>query len=684
MRPLVSNSGDIAAAPARADGATAVPGLAPAAEAQAGAPFHETRYGWAVLGVVWAASAAYTAAYLRHGWVPVDAGTLGQMAERVLQGQVPFRDFGEIYTGGLTYLNALAFRLFGVNLLSLRIALFLFFLGWAPSVYFLARRFVGPLGAGAATLLSVAWSVPNYPEAMPSWYNLFFATWGTLALARYAETNRKKWLWVAGMCGGFSFLAKISGLFFVAAGLLFLVFREIVLSHSGNSPAALEVGESGNISPPLKPRQAGAPLGMAGKKNASRGGAFGYQAFASAGAIAFFATVGLLIAGRPTLTNFICFVLPVAALVGFLLWEIWRMDSDGSLARIRRLLEMILPFLGGVAAPIAAFLVWFASRGALRAWFDGAFLLAMRRMQWAVMSPNLTQLGTGLLPVALVLAAAYAPKRIRRVALGAAAVALAVIFVECGRSYRTFESVGKAPLLLVPLGAMAAAIWLALARNADARARQNAFLLTSVAAVTSLIEYPYTAPIYFCYVAPLVALALVALLAARNGPGRFSMGMLAAFYLAFAVWLHTPGYFATLRLPPPPEKPAAMRQLRLKRAGGIRVASAEASEYEALIAAVRAHAGGPYIYAGVDCPEVYFLSGERNPTGTIWDFLDPDFFSGSRTPRILETIADHDVKTVVLHNDPYFSGREPAELREALDARFPNSERVGDFEVRWK
>lgn len=616
--------------------------------------FRETRYGWVVLALVWTASAAYMAAYLRHGWVPVDAGSLGEMADRILRGQVPFRDFGEIYTGGLAYLNALAFWLFGVKLVSIRIPLFLFFLGWVPSVYFLARRFVGPAGAAIVTLLSVAWSVPNYPEAMPSWYNLYFATWGALAMVRYAETERKRWLWIAGFCGGLSFLAKVSGLFFVAAGLLFLVYREILFARRSTGQ-----GESA-------------------------GEAVAYRLFASIGVTAFLATVVILILQRSSLVNFVCFIAPVAALVGFLLWEIWREASDGSGARIRRLLSMGLPFLGGIAAPISVFLLWFASRGALRPMFEGAFVLSMRRMQWAVMSPKLAELAPGLLPVALVLIACFAPRRFRWIALGAAAAALAAIFVECGRSYPAFESVGKAPLLLVPLSAVAAVLWLAIARGVNGRVREQTFLLIAVAAIASLIEFPYTAPIYFCYIAPLLALALTALLAPWKRLGRFSMAVLALFYLAFGVGLHTPGYFATLRLPPPPGKPVAMRALRLKRAGGIRMAATEASEYETLIAAVRAHAGGPYIYAAMDCPDVYFLSGKLNPTGTIWDFLDPDFFSPGRTARILRTIAAHHVDTVVLHNDPYFSGPVPATLRKALDSRFPNSERVGDFEVRWK
>src|SRR5206468_3004365 len=112
-------------------------------------------------------------------------GAMAQSAERFLQGQLPHRDFDEIYTGGLTWLNAGAFRLLGTTLWSLRVVLFAVFVAWVPAVFYIASRFARPLAAGAVTLLAVVWSVPNYPAAMPSWYNLFLATFGVAALLRY-------------------------------------------------------------------------------------------------------------------------------------------------------------------------------------------------------------------------------------------------------------------------------------------------------------------------------------------------------------------------------------------------------------------------------------------------------------------------------------------------------------------
>jgi len=148
---------------------------------------------------VWVLGAAVGGHYLTRGWVPHDAGSLAQSAERVLAGELPHRDFDDIYTGGLSFLHALAFRLFGTSLLSLRLVLFAAFLAWLPAVYYVAGRFVAPLAAGLATLTAALWTVPNYSEAVPSWYNLFLAVLGVAALLRHLETGGRRWLVAAGV-----------------------------------------------------------------------------------------------------------------------------------------------------------------------------------------------------------------------------------------------------------------------------------------------------------------------------------------------------------------------------------------------------------------------------------------------------------------------------------------------------
>ena len=76
---------------------------------------------------------------------------------------------------------------------------FVFFLAWVWAVYYAASRFVPPV-ASAPTLLAIAWGPPNYAAAMPSWYNLYFATFGFTALLHYIKKQSGPWLPLAGLC----------------------------------------------------------------------------------------------------------------------------------------------------------------------------------------------------------------------------------------------------------------------------------------------------------------------------------------------------------------------------------------------------------------------------------------------------------------------------------------------------
>ena len=97
-----------------------------------------------------------------------DEGTFSQSATRILDGQLPHRDFTEIYTGGLAFLNAGVFAVFGQNLVWLRLPLFLVFVAYIPCVYAVSRRFVPRLPSALVALFAVAWGPVTYPAALTS------------------------------------------------------------------------------------------------------------------------------------------------------------------------------------------------------------------------------------------------------------------------------------------------------------------------------------------------------------------------------------------------------------------------------------------------------------------------------------------------------------------------------------
>lgn len=627
------------------------------------------RVWWIVLSVVWGLSAAYMATQLKRGWVPHDEGALAQSAERVLAGELPHRDFDEVYTGGLSYLHALAFRVLGTNLGSLRIVLFIWFLAWVPVVYYIATRFASPLPAGGVTLLAVAWSLPNYAAAVPSWYNLFFAVFGAAALLRHVESGSRLWMFLAGLCGGLSFLAKVSGLYYVAAVLLFLVFREQCLAHA----------EQG--------------------KGAKRGRV--YPLFVAGALLLFVALLFTFVRSSSGSAPIIHFVLPGAVLAILLLWGELEAPPGTDRKRFGSLFWMLAPYGAGLAIPIVVFLIPYLLSGAPADFVRGVFVLPAKRLSFAAFSPPGLVIARPELPpyiatkatLALVAIAGmgmYLRGLVRWVFSVMAALGLGLVLLASAE--RPLFSWYERPLfywyawyslpLLVPLAVLVGVVLLKVSKTGEglpALRLQQLMLLLSITAMGSLVQHPFAAPIYFCYVAPLLALAVLALLSLLERPPRFLFGALVGFYLLFAVLRVTPSFIYAMGrfYSPDPQT----KRLTLARAGGLRVDPAEAQEYEQLIALVQGHAAGGYMYAAPDCPEVYYLSGLRNPTRALFDFMDD---AAGRAERTLSALEAHQVNVVAILNQPAFSAPLAPNLRTALTERFPHSTTVGRFHVRWR
>lgn len=606
-----------------------------------------------VLPLVWAASGALMLAYLRRGWVPHDEGALAQSAERVLRGELPHRDFVEIYTGALSYLNALSFRVFGASLLSPRIVLLLFALLWVPALYRLARRFAGPVAAGGLALLGVAWSIPNYSAALPSWYNLIFATFGLAALLRGLATGRRRWLAAAGACGGISTLFKIPGMFFVAAGLLALAYAE--QCRAAERAAALGGDPGGDGT--RRPRA--------------------YSAFVVLCAAGLAAAVELLV-GPAGGMGLVQLGLPVAALAALLAWNERAAPPVPSAERFRALFAMALPFLAGVAVPLLLFAIPFAAGGALGALLNGVFVLPRLRTSFATMAlPGSLPLVVSAAVPALALALPARVTAARAAVLGAAGV-LAVVLLSAGSVPAAYAYAFLAARGALLVGAVAGAV--ALARSkAPAEKKTAAFAALAAAALCALVQFPFGAPIYFCYVAPLVALAVAAVLSLRGGRAGPLPGLLLAFFLAFALsWVNRGFIFAMGDF----YAPSGMTEpLGLPRSGGIRVLPRQAAAYRRVVGELHRHVRGPYVYAGPDAPEIYFLGGYRNPTPHLFEFFDDP---AGHDRRLLEALDRSGVEAIVLNRRPDFSPFPGRETLAALRARYPHAAEAQRFVVAWR
>ena len=605
-----------------------------------------------VLVLAWALCAAYGALHLDHRWLPHDEGTLAHAAERVAAGELPHADYDEVYTGGLSYLNAAAFDLLGVRLISLRLVLYVVFLGWVAALLAVGLRFMSPLGAGLTTFAAVVWSFPNDAAPLPSWYNLFLTTFAAAALLRHADTGRRRWLCIAGACAGASIAIKIVGLYLVAGALLYFAHRE-----AGRASAITR-------DEPAPPR--------AGRA---------FSIFVTASLLVFLLVVGRLVHAT-TPGAFVDFVLPLVAIVGVVLAREWRSGSGEFGTRTRRLASEALPFLAGAALPLLILVIPWIAAGELDALLYGVFVLPARRLQFAAQQPPGWLRPLALPALAIVLAAPFATRPAGRIAYGIAAVSGVAILVLGGwpGMYSTvFRSVVEVVPLALTLAAIPLIRWERRGGGPDDRTRDGLFLLLALTSTWSLVRYPFAGPIYYFYVVPLVIVVLGALAARLELPRRRALVGVLGFHALFALgWIGTNSLSGITN----DRWTAAAddHMLAVPRAG-LRMTAEEAAEYGRMVELVRTHARGPYTFATADAPEVYFLTGMRNPTRTIFDFFDdPE----RRTERILEQLDRLDITVVVTKFYVPFSGSIAPDLLHALERDYPQWEQTGDYVVRWR
>jgi hypothetical protein len=207
---------------------------------------------------------------------------------------------------------------------------------------------------------------------------------------------------------------------------------------------------------------------------------------------------------------------------------------------------------------------------------------------------------------------------------------------------------------------------------------EQGFLLLAVAGLTSLIAYAWAAPVYFCYTAPLALLALVGVLRLGGRPPQPLTVLLTVYYGAFAVVALNAQSVGELGLTA--ARGEGLAPLELPR-GRVLVHGHDAAEYQAVVETLTAHATGGYTYAGPDAPEIYFLTGLRNPTRAFFEFLEP----AEQSPaRVLAVLNRHKVTAVAINRDMKFSPPLNPELEAAFARRFPHATTVGKFTVRWQ
>jgi 4-amino-4-deoxy-L-arabinose transferase-like glycosyltransferase len=164
---------------------------------------------WAISAALLVLTTAYLLLFRRYTFSP-DEGITLQGAQRVLQGQVMYRDFFYFCTPGSYYLLALLFRIFGSSIIVARTALAVDGGIFALLTYLIARRVCARWSALVASYLVTVALLPSCFFALHNWDSTLWA-YITLYCAVWL-LQRPHWGWALGMgtCCGITVLFEQS------------------------------------------------------------------------------------------------------------------------------------------------------------------------------------------------------------------------------------------------------------------------------------------------------------------------------------------------------------------------------------------------------------------------------------------------------------------------------------------
>ena len=492
---------------------------------------------------------------------------------------------------------------------------------------------------------------------MPSWYNLFFATFGAAAMLRYLDVRTRRWLVIAGVCGGVSILIKVIGAYYIAGVLLFLAFLEQSESRDDSQHKNAEGQSSKN-----------GPINC-----------LPYRLFSFGALLLFMATVVLLLRTKLGPNELYEFVLPSAAVVALILFG-ERGVRVGTGQRFRTIFRLVIPFLCGLAGPIVVFLIPYARSGGVAKFFWGVASSAIERsVGLGVVRPLGVEKLVYVLPLVAVLAAAMYWDRFQgKVIGGALALGTVALLVRAAYSFDFLYGIWCSVVVLTPIVVLAgvALVWFRgrpNARTNDPRTnleRQQVVLLVSLAATCSLVQYPFAAAIYLSYMVPLTLLAIVAIVSTgKRQRGTYALASVVGLYLVFGVVSLVPLYIYELT-----STVGAMQMMQSPRAGGLNIQGAVF--FDDLARFLHEHSPNGLMFAGNDCPELYFLSGLKSVAHDD---------TGASPDEILKVIQSDDMNLVVINDAPYFPGAAMRpDVKAEVIKRFPHVTRFGIFSVFWK
>jgi hypothetical protein len=579
---------------------------------------------------------------LMTGWFPHDEGQVGQAAERFLLGELPHRDFDDMYTGLLTVLHAGTFKLLGVRTESTRWLLLVASIPFWISLYRVSRRWLSAADAGGMVVLCGLWSVRLNPESLPSWYILFLTGLLLDALLTFSERQQLRWLIAAGVLAGTALLFKLTGIYLIAAGVLFVMDYEQRCCSGAARRSLVFSGWTG-----------------------------------------FCLLIYLLAASRlwspsDPLMSALHLTLPALGLGVMVLYGEWQLGRGSLRERGVRWLRLQSAFALGVLLPVGSWLLWYWGEGALGALYEGVVVLPQRRLAHAgaAFPGPASLLISGALGAVFLLGTLDGWRGGATKAGKGGAAWLMLLFPVALLAAGLFSDRGRlmcfqAVRNLGPI--IAGGLLLLSARQGSARAGSRTFAVAVTLVMGAQVQFPFALDSYFLYVVPLVfsgAGLLVCSATTAGTTNRVTRGMGRAVVIGLCL-------FALLELKsviplgPVNGVPQSVAGIGLNLGRcGLTVERSLGEVYERLVGEIQSCTdAGEAILAGPDCPEVYFLSERRNPTRIFYDFFRPELLQARSD---FESLAAREGIRLVVVKQPYLRefSRDAGELELWARERF--------------
>jgi 4-amino-4-deoxy-L-arabinose transferase-like glycosyltransferase len=163
-----------------------------------------------VVGAVFLLSVAYLCLFRRYTAMEPDEGIVLQGAERILQGQVLYRDFFSFLTPGSFYLQALLFKLFGNSFLVARTTLAIFGGLFSSIGYLLVRRVCSRRIALLSVALVLLTTLPYRFLVLHNWDSSLFACLTVYSAIRVLESRTSIWAFALGSSAALTMLFEQS------------------------------------------------------------------------------------------------------------------------------------------------------------------------------------------------------------------------------------------------------------------------------------------------------------------------------------------------------------------------------------------------------------------------------------------------------------------------------------------